>query len=1851
MTKKIPLLLQAVILSALVLLAGCSEKNQTSEPASNPYISGYTSGLISKNGSIQVELSKPVSDIVRSQIKGNLFSLSPKVKGQVIWKNDRLIEFKPDKPLRSDKDYTVTFHLDKIYEETDKNTAEFTFQIKTYKQDFDFFADHFKPIDENSNKWVSVDLELTFADDVEPQEALAILSAKLDGKHKAVRFVSSRGRTFSFLIDSIERIEKSQMLSIEANGSGIDVKKTEKAELEIYAKDQFIAIAASYSSYPERCIKIQFTDALALQDLSGLITIPGAVNPVSSIEKNTIIVYAESFPMGDIEVIIHEGIKNKEGFKFKKRTSFFLNIRPNTPQVRLLKTGNILPNSQNLLLPFEAVNVKAVELRIIQIFDQNIPTFLQVNNLSGQNELTRHGRLIAKKILWLNQDRTKNLSNWNTYTLDISKLIEKAPGSIYRLELIVTQDYSIYPCRNEQAKPTEQSLPTSSEEDLVLTDQDFSAWDQPQGYYSPIQYDWTNYNWQERNNPCHPTYYMQDERLVSINILSSNIGIIAKKGSSGELFVSVQDIRTTQPLNNATVNVYNYQLQSISSTSTNSDGFTTVRLKNEPFLVEVIKGDDKGYLKVNNGNELSLSRFDVSGKTVAKGLKGFIYGERGVWRPGDEVFLTFILEDKQKSIPAGHPVTMSIYTPTGQFYKKLVNTNGLDNFYTFIFQTEEQDPTGQWPVRIDVGGASFEKSIRIETIKPNRLKINFNINEKIIAASKQRENATIKATWLHGAVARNLKTKVNLKLNPGASGFKGYENYVFRNPTVDFNYDEQMIFSGHLNENGESSFGFHLPQAQEAPGLLTATFTSSVEESGGGESYTINSYPYSPFPAYVGLHTHQSNNEILMTDTVHYFDVVMLNAEGKPIPQARLDYKVYKLDWSWWWDGNPNEMNSVISISNKKTYSSQTVYIKNGKARISLKIPDKDWGRYLIYIKDNQGGHATGKAVYFDAPYWGGRSLSGDPQGITMMTFSTDKEEYQVGEKVEVNLPKGSEGRILVSLENGARSLKQWWVNTEDQKETKISFDVTADLAPNFYIHLTRIQPHLQTMNDMPIRMYGVLPVKVNHKESVLHPVISMKDVLRPEEPFTINVSEKNKKDMTYTLAIVDDGLLDLTAFKTPNPWENFNAREALGVRTFDLYDQIIGAFAGELKPLYSIGGDEYLNPNGKSEQRFKPVVKFIGPFRLDKGKTNKHQLTLPPYIGSVRVMVVAANEAEQRYGKAEKTVSVQNPLMILSTLPRVLGPNEDVMLPVNVFVNDLKYAKVNVQVETNGLLEMKEGSSKQVSFQKVGEKTLFFSMKTKNKIGQETVVIKANSGKESFSETIHIQIRNPNPVVNKYVTATLQAGESKQFNYEFDQQLPENSAILEVSRIPSVNLSKNLDYLMSYPHGCSEQITSKAFPQLFLDKFVSLTSEQKNQLQEQVEFVIKKLYTLQTAEGGLAYWSGSSQINDWVTSYAGHFLASAKDKGYDVSNSFIKDWTRYQKQKSASWQKSSHHDDDLQQAYRLYTLAVMGSPDLSSMNKMKEMENLSLQSQWLLAASYAVTGKKDIARQVIFHLKDDIAPYSSFNQTFGSNVRDMAIILQTYVLLDDMTNAMEIAKKISTSLNTDYFYSTQTTSWVILSMGQMAEKAGKGNIDFSWTYQNKKQKNVKTSNPVFQTALSPLALKGNVQITNQSEGVIHVSMTSRSKPLEDLSPAESRNLSIQTTFTDLNNQSFAIDQLKQGTDFIAKITVRNTSGTTAYTNLALTHILPSGWEIINSRLMQEDDQPSRQTGDLTYQDIRDDRVLSYFDLAPGKEKTIRIRLQAAYLGRFFMPSVYCEAMYDHSVYARTQGRWVAVVE
>lgn len=1830
----------------ILLLSSCKDKvNDVKNQADNlnkyqEYITEVTQGIISSRSDVRVVLNTPIESWNNNDVlDSGLFEVSPKVAGKVVALDSRTIAFVPEKEFKQNTEYQFTLALSDIIKEIPSELGTLDFMVKTIEQQFNIYTNALQSYFKDKQY---LEGQLRSSDVLSLEVAQQLLSVKQKGKDIPVKFDAAvqEGTLFQFKIDDIERFENDTDLEISWDGAKFDINSQGKNTLLIPGKNNFTILDVVVENIDKPLLRINFSDPLKKgQNFKGLVVLEGDNNLKYSVDGNSLKVYPSVEINGVALLEVFDGIQSVDGYKLKNKYEERIAFEQILPQVRLLSNGSILPSSSNLKINFEAVNLKYVDVSVLRIYQNNVMQFLQDNNLNGNYNLKRVARPIATKRLELQNNLSVNNGKWAAHALDLKSLITPEKGAIYRVEFSFEPSYSSYKCESTNFDTTKIANDNYDEES------EDSSWDGIENYYDD-EYGYYNYDWNERENPCHTAYYY--DKKIGVNILASDLGVTIKKGLNKSYFIAVNDIVSTNPIAGAKVTFYNYQQQPVGSITTDAKGTTFFDAENnQAYFVVVEHNGEKTYLKLNDGNVLSVSKFDVSGVALQKGIKGFIFGERGVWRPGDAIFLSFMLNDNANKLPANHPVKLELLDPYNKVVHQEIKTNGLDNFYHFDLKTDENATTGNWLAKISVGGASFTKTLKIETIKPNRLKIKTDFGAEILDASKPIQGA-MEVKWLHGAIAKNLKADITAKFNPTTTSFKSFPGYIFDDPTRSFSTEDQVVFNGKVNEEGKANFSINPQLKGKAPGMLNAAFVTKVYENGGDFSTDVFTKPYSPFNTYVGLNVPKGdkNRGMLLTDVQHKFEVVTVDENGKPKASNNLKVSILKVSWRWWWDTTSDNLSSYSSSEYREKVFEETISTNStGKGSFNFELKYPDWGRYLVLVEDANGGHATGRTVYIDWPGWAGKSRKNDPSAATMLQFSTDKENYNVGEKATVTFPSSEGGRALVTVENGSEVIESLWVETT-KGETKFQLPITELFTPNIYINIALLQPHASTLNDAPIRLYGVVGVGVENPNTKLQPIINMPEVLGPEESITVKVSEKNKKAMTYTIALVDEGLLDLTRFKTPDAWNTFYAKEALGVKTWDIYDDVIGAFGGRIDQVFAIGGDDELaGAKNKKANRFEPMVMHLGPFTLKAGETDAHKITIPKYVGSVRTMVIAGNAEKEAYGLAEKTTPVRKPLMILASLPRKITPGEKVTLPVTVFAMENKVKNVTIKIKQDKAFRILGEATQSLTFSQPDEKMVYFDLEVADFKGIGKVIVEASGGGETASFEIPIDVVNPNPMSSEKQDIILEANGSQTINLETFGISGSNSAQVEFSTLPPMNFDGRMKYLIRYPHGCLEQTTSAAFPQLYLNDIFDLTAQKKSETQKNIEDGIKRIGRMQRPNGGFSYWSGLSSSDDWGTTYAGHFLLEAEKKGYVMPIGFKTNWVKYQQNVAKQW-RSGNSNSDLAQAYRLYTLALSGNADVASMNRLRETSDISNNTKFRLAAAYGLIGQANVAKEILNSAKIDFKEDSYSYYTYGSTERNTSMALETYVLLKDKVKAQELAKTVGASLNEQKWMSTQSTAYSLLAMGKFAEMVGGKGVKASVSV-NGKSESVSTAKTLASRAIAIKQGSNSIELKNQEGNVLYVSVINNGILPVGQEKEYQRNFSVQTKFKGRDGSNIDVASIMQGTDFVAEVTLTNTTGS-AIKNVALTQIFPSGWEIVNTRFTDFGDFAQN---DVTHTDLRDDRANFYFDMKKNETKTLRILLNASYLGTYYLPGVQAEAMYDNDYVARTKGQWIKVVQ
>ncbi|MCG6924429.1 MAG: hypothetical protein LJF30_03830 [Acidobacteria bacterium] len=1835
-----------VVVAAIVFLRPKAPARGPLTPEEAAVVSAFTGGTISRESPIRVVFNEPLGQgrALNTPLESSPFRFEPRVEGVTVWTSPNRIEFRPEERLEEGRTYAAHLDLGVLLGD-DAPLPGFDFTFAAMRQSFSVTVDGLVAADLSDIAQQRLTGRLVTADVEADAKVEEVLTAFHQGRDLEIAWDHHPDRRrHAFTVMGIVRDTEISTAELRWDGAPIGVDEKASREVEVPGLDTFTVNQARPVQGREQYVELHFTDPLhSDQNLAGLIAIGDRDDLRFVTRGNLVEIYGTGGFSGELTVRVAAGVRNVLGYRMKEARELGVAFEQLKPQVRFAGRGVIVPTSANLTVPIEAVNLRAVVVEAIRVPEGNVPWLLQVNDLDGDQQLNRVGRVVWKKTLSLATTPDQK-DRWVPVGLDLSPLVAQGPGGLYRLALSFRRPHVVWPCDGDTGE--DQELTAVGE--LALGEQEDSYWDAWWQYEGD---DWRA-RYEGRHDPCQPGYYERfydHDIRAARNVLVSDVGLVAKASEDGTVLLAATDLRTATPLPGTEVTLRDYQQETVASGRTGGDGLVRLAVERPPFLAVARHGRQAGYLRLDDGSALSMAHFDVSGSRSPRGLKGFLYGERGVWRPGDTLHLAFILHDPTGRLRPEHPLRFELLNPRGQVVRTITRPGSTDGFTAFEVATPPDAPTGSYTGRVTVGGAVFEKRLKIETVMPNRLKIALDFGRDVLRADEGL-SATLSSSWLHGATARHLEADVELSLSARPTRFDRHAEYVFDDPTRRYATERQTVFHGTLDATGQARVDAKVTTAGAAPGMLRADFTTRVFEPGGAFSTDRFSLPFSPYARYIGIRTPRGDRArgMLLTDTPHEVAIVAVDAEGRPVGGGEVELKLYKVDWRWWWEQGEQGLAAWAQSTVHTPLASGVVALEDGAGTWTFEIKQPDWGRYLITAADRQGGHRTGQVVYVDWPGWAGRGRQESP-GANILSFSAEKEEHAVGETVTLVLPTPRKGRALVSLETGSSVLRTEWVEATGT-ETRYRFRATPEMAPTVYAHVTLLQPHGQTANDLPLRLYGVTPIEVLDPGTRLQPVVECAEVLAPESSATVTVREATGRPMTYTLAVVDEGLLGLTRFETPNPWDHFYAREALGVKTWDLYDQVVGAWGGVLERMLAIGGDEEgVRAEAQRANRFPPMVRFLGPFRLPAGSTGTHEVDVPQYVGSVRVMVVAGRDGA--FGAADREAFVRRPLMVLATLPRVLGPEEEVALPVSVFAMEPEVRDVAVAVATAGPLETVAPSRKALSFEAPGDQVVTFLLRTTPGLGVGQAKVEATSKAERATQTIELDVRMSTQRATDVLGTRLEPGATWEPAVELPGLPGTNEVTLEVSRTPPLDLGRRLGYLLRYPHGCVEQTVSSAFPQLFLGRLLELSPRQQDSVETNVKAALQRLQTFQTSGGGFGYWPGDDDPSDWVTSYAGHFVLEAKAAGYLPPPGMLDQWTRFQGRRARAWVPGSGRAE-LVQAYRLFTLALAGSPELGAMNQLRERASLPVTARWRLAATYELAGQPEAADALARPGPVTVAPYRELGGTFGSDVRDRAMILEALLILGRADSIGALVQDLSRSLSSDHWLSTQETAYALLALARSAGQgpAGRARDEtaFSYAWGGGGAVSVSSPTPLVQRTLEAGGEGATLVVENRGETPLYPRLVLTGLPAVGREKAAANGLRLAVAYLTTDGDPLDPERLDQGTDFKAIVTVTSTGERGDYEQIALSHVVPSGWEIHNERLGAGGRRGATR---FDYQDIRDDRVYTYFALKAGETKTVEVRLNASYLGRFYLPPVSVEAMYDATIGARVVGRWVEVVE
>jgi len=1167
----------------------------------------------------------------------------------------------------------------------------------------------------------------------------------------------------------------------------------------------------------------------------------------------------------------------------------------------------------------------------------------------------------------------------------------------------------------------------------------------------------------------------------------------------------------------------------------------------------------------------------------------------------------------------------------------------------FPVETDVTDPTGRWTAEISAGDETFQHALRIETVKPNRLKIETDVPE-ILHAPETRIKGMVTVRYLFGAPAAGLATRIRADLSGMAFTAPRFPEFRFGMPGRGYRERTLTLLDAALDDRGMAAFGGEIPDLKTAPGVIRAVLNTVAAEKGGDFTEHTHRLTVYPYPCFVGLKD-VFGWRSAKTGEKAVIPVVAVDPEGRPLPGRKLQVSVYLNRKYWWWHYDRDDRRDFKTLA--ETSLIKTLTVVSDSEPIGLSLDIEDTGQHLIEVRDTETGHTAG--LFFWASTWGGLAREEEAARHTL-EIRTDKSVYSPGDQAVIALKTPAKGLVLLSVEQGGRILSKDWKAVNDTLTT-FRIALTEEMVPDCYIAASLIQPHNQNTNDLPMRIYGIKPLTVENAATRLPLALETPGEIRPGETFKVKIVSRSRNKASVTLAVVDEGLLDLTDFRTPDPWNHYFQKIRLAVRTRDNFDEILGTLFPGIHQFFTIGGDmESLDEarlkrlDQSRVRRFEPVVLFREPVTLEPGKTLETAFTMPNYVGAVRIMAVGC--AGPSYASLEETVPVRQELMVLPALPRVARPGDVFDVPVSVFAADSAVRDVVLRIKTSDPLKITGPAEKRLTFDKPGEKDTAFEITVGDAVGAGTAEIRAMSGRFSADAKIHLPVTSPFPFFTEVTEATAAKGEPATLTPEKFGLEGTNSARLVVSRMPNIQLWKRIQDLVRYPYGCSEQIVSAAFPQLFLPVLADLKPHQKQAVTDHINAAMSQLQKFRMAEG-FSYWPFTNRdrqsYHDWGSSYLGHFLIEARARGFHVPPDLYGHWLREAKSRAKRVDRDNHR----YQAYRLYLLALAGEPQTGAMNLLREnyLSKLDPLSRKLLAAAYYLSGRQAVANQVDEAVPGTLEGPRELGGTFGSPLRDLALMTVLTLKMEDLRTAAGLLKDLSAGFQPAGWYSTQETAMAILAIGTFYEKSPfTGSVRF--TLKKPGQKEERHTLDQFQASFDlDECWDRPVTVATDQEGPLFVTLFREGVPLEDRVRTENRGIDLVRQFFDEDGRPVRVETRTQGAPFWVVYTIRSRHAL-KLENLALTSLFPSGWEIINTRLTDADPPVwirNLNLGAGDYMDIRDDRVNWFFDLEPNRTIVLGTKINPSFRGLYTLPSVSVEAMYAPDYHARIQSGKVRV--
>ncbi|MCB0421899.1 MAG: alpha-2-macroglobulin family protein [Bdellovibrionales bacterium] len=1461
-------------------------------------------------------------------------------------------------------------------------------------------------------------------------------------------------------------------------------------------------------------------------------------------------------------------------------------------------------------------------------------------SLSGQQKISivgrdlRHVRFSAHRVL----------------PSQLAHLITQSSGSFSDIDF---ENYNFDIENISESISKIESLPNIGRGKSQYTHFDFSSVMKQQGRNPKGLFLFEATSWNRENDYAESP---STKRLI----LLTDLGVILKKTVPGERLVFVQSIRSGRPVAGAEVKVMGKNGLPVVSGFTDENGqvrfksLDDFRREKSPIAVTVETSSDFSFMPLNSKvPQLNFSKFDVGGvysRFRESSLQAYLFSDRGIYRPGDEIRSGFIVKDSDwRKSQAQTIVEVQVRNPKGSIVKKerlKLTDVGLQEFK---MKTSEVWPTGPYSIGLYLVQSEDRRmhlgslTVKVEEFLPDRMKITARF-------SKTPNKGWLKPDQLKGSVllqnlfgtpAQNRKVRTEISLSPSYPAFRSLKEYQFFDPLRSKRSYQEELAETTTNDKGEVVVDLGLDKYESASYHLNF-IAEGFEAEGGRSVIASTSTLISPLDYLIGYKPEGSLNYLSkgseMGVAVVAVDPDLKRLAVKGLKLRRIQYKPISALIK---QGNGTYKYESVEKEVKLSEEDWTVADKESRLSLDTKEP----GDYA-YIILNEKGMELNRVRY---SVMGAGNLSMDLEKNAELQVKLDKADYNPGDLVEVNIRAPYKGAGLITIERDDVYAYKWFQT--DSSSSVQTIRIPKGLEGNGYVNVT----FTRSLNSQEIFMsplsVGVAPFSINKSSRINKIELKVPELIRPGSQ--IDIGYQSARIGKVVLFAIDQGILSVAKYQTPDPLSHFYKKKALEVTTQQILDLLLPEFELlEKRRSSQAGGAEALlgkNLNPFKRKQEKPValwsgVKEIGP------QLKNWKVTIPDYFsGQVKVIAVAVGH--QSMDAHSESALVKGHFVISPNVPLMLAPGDRAIVSANVS-NNVKDSgdspEVTVRLSSSKGLLVKGEKEFKVKIAENSEKTVTFEVEAQEFLGNVDLKWETQWQDKLTERKSSLSLR-PSSVYRSSIQSGVVKSQ-KQAEVATPRRLYSSLSKqqMQMSRLPIAVAFGLHNFLKTYPHGCTEQIVSQGFPGLLFSKNPEFGVSQKEALKSYRQ-LLGELRSREMPEGGVSVWPGSDIHGFFQSTYAAHYLTEAKDLGYVEGLSFL-DSSLLNYLREYAERETKNLQMARVQAYAAYILTRNEKLATKALANLEEWFSGYKDDKWVsditllyMASAYQLMQAKDKANALLKRYqrsKDFLIDYEL--GVYDSNIHKLMslfLFIKHFPERKDLYSEEDLIE-IAESLGKNY--NTRSAALASLAFVTYAERqkdlALLKDVKVTERSQNKTVATLRIPEKLF----SAVAFSGNNEqlvLDNMGKSPIFYSQEQSGFSLPKTEPPKNQSIEVFREF--LDTQGKPIEKVKVGEEVTVKLQLRSVDDK-GHFNIAVVDLLPGGFEAVL-------DSIDRKWSSAEYVDIREDRVVLYMNSYPDV-RSFTYKVKSVSRGQFVVPGIYATSMYDREVYSLGKESQIEVI-